>query len=132
MGKFYNSGMISTRESTGFALLTMDEDTDTESIFDKYFNTDPEAFTAFVKRYFKKKLWVYFHDVQCQNESCRKNYCLDKYGIQIKEGWISNIEDKLDPKVKWYICKGCHLAFYCSRRCRKRNWSQHKKICQNK
>eukprot|EP01084_Bolivina_argentea_P213808 363024_1 len=84
------------------------------------------------------KLHRYFSDIYCDNKSCKKSYCFDKYGTSFGESakphWIeNNIDIVMKPLSKWYICKGCHLTFYCSRKCQKFDWvrNNHKCLCQS-
>eukprot|EP01084_Bolivina_argentea_P239309 402258_1 len=95
-----------------------------------YFKPNPGA----IQGDLKIKLWAFFYAVKCSNKKCNRNYCFHKHGIDNFNGeWMKRIEDKLKPKLKWYICKGCHLVFYCSRKCQKIDWSQnqHKEFCQS-
>ncbi|MCP4242078.1 MAG: hypothetical protein GY772_16095 [bacterium] len=60
------------------------------------------------------KLWTYYQEIKCSNNHCKKNYLQHKYGIAQLSQY-----DNLVKQNSWYICKGCHLAFYCSRKCQK-------------
>ena len=64
---------------------------------------------------------------KCGNTKCNKTYLQSKYGLSLK----STIKMKKDGLWhnrkqinKWYICGGCKLVKYCSRKCQKISWNK--------
>jgi hypothetical protein len=43
--------------------------------------------------------------------------------------WCKNTDR---GKAKYKICTGCRSAYYCSKKCQKRDWEKHKLICKIK
>eukprot|EP01084_Bolivina_argentea_P073580 133512_1 len=69
------------------------------------------------------------HNIKCGNSKCIKSYVYNKYG-----NWFLENEDMWkdrEIKNKWYLCSGCKVVKYCSRKCQKYAWNQenHKLRC---
>lgn len=82
------------------------------------------------KKYLKYAF--YYKHTQCQNKKCGKKYLKHKFDVDslpISQNGLP--EMSLKCVRKFYICKGCHLTFYCSRRCQKVDWNHfgHKRFC---
>eukprot|EP01083_Nonionella_stella_P108652 316183_1 len=80
--------------------------------------------------------------MRCGNVKCNNKYLMYKYGdrasevydVRLHEGYFQNGWKKwkpLKPIRKWYICSGCKLIYYCSRKCQKMSWNRqnHKFHC---
>eukprot|EP01084_Bolivina_argentea_P105180 188293_1 len=79
-------------------------------------------------------------NIGCGNSKCKKKYLCDKYGLVLEanaEGTVpfhvwKNYDRKITTVVnKWYICGGCKLIRFCSRKCQKYSWNRqhHKHQC---
>ena len=62
----------------------------------------------------------------CGNTKCKKAYLTHKYGINLQLLPTMPQESWKNLKVlnKWYICGGCKLVYYCSRKCQKISWNK--------
>eukprot|EP01083_Nonionella_stella_P301764 1037155_1 len=81
-------------------------------------------------------------DMRCGNVKCDNKYLMYKYGnrasevydVRLHEGYFQTGWKEwkpLKPIRKWYICSGCKLIYYCSRKCQKMSWNRqnHKFHC---
>eukprot|EP01084_Bolivina_argentea_P161357 280910_1 len=68
-------------------------------------------------------------NIKCNNRNCNILYFKHMYGVSVHE---LNFGKEYNKVNKWYKCKQCQIAFYCSRRCQKYDWNifGHAKLCQ--
>eukprot|EP01083_Nonionella_stella_P135506 412211_1 len=86
--------------------------------------------------------FVHYCNVKCSQKLCSKPGLWHKY--RHKRSILSNVVEStpnghpyalflrmqnVKPKNKWYKCAKCRFVFYCSRRCQKRDWKNHKQKC---
>ncbi len=71
------------------------------------------------RRSLHKSLWLY----NTNGSECR--VCRSKKPCRLGS--------PVSPRQKWYLCSGCMLVHYCSRRCQKWDWSRngHRRVCQD-
>eukprot|EP01084_Bolivina_argentea_P029841 55365_1 len=74
-----------------------------------------------------------YKNVQCNSEKCKINYYQYLYGLDCDLLCDLHEDVKIDKSCrinrKWYKCKQCKLVYYCSKKCQKRDWLQHKYLC---
>ncbi|MCP4990407.1 MAG: hypothetical protein GY928_31525 [Colwellia sp.] len=83
--------------------------------YDKNMEYKNITITAADKRFKINKvlnLWLFYHNIKCSNQTCQKIYFPHKYEI---EQLSPSADYKNIIKTSWYICKGDHLTYYCSR-----------------
>ena len=82
--------------------------------------------------------------ISCNNCECKRDYTEWKYGMEYydedtdahehkKRGYKHENVWKEKIINKWYKCKRCKIAYYCSRKCQKLDWNRydHKLFCKN-
>ena len=83
-------------------------------------------------------MYTLFYDhIKCHQKSCYKKYIKTKFGVknidldQTKP--LKSYRNKMRVNNKFYLCSGCFMVFYCSKRCQKLDWNKggHKQFCKN-
>eukprot|EP01084_Bolivina_argentea_P074379 134928_1 len=82
----------------------------------------------------KRQLMLYRQKTKCNNHLCNKYYLKCIYNVKKMDNCLGAfMPTSLKKKAKFYICKGCHLVYYCSKHCQKIDWlrNDHKTFCNS-
>eukprot|EP01083_Nonionella_stella_P244346 850542_1 len=94
------------------------------------------ALVAGAKTRMKRKKYLqyacYYDDVCCNNKECNVPYLLHKFGVS--EYPFTPQPEPIGEFKKirtFYLCSGCKMTYYCSKRCQKQDWNvgDHKEFC---
>lgn len=78
-------------------------------------------------------MYIHRNKIHCNNPVCNVKYGNYMYPTSPSFDRFEPIFEFPKPQKKWYKCKKCKIAYYCSKKCQKYDWNRfnHKYLCRH-